>query len=168
MSMVIVAMSADDWPQVAEIYRQGIETRMATFETEVPPWEVWDANHIADCRLVVRGDDGSILGWAALSPVSSRCVYGGVAEHSIYIAVAARGLGVGKVLLNALVEESEQAGFWTIQSSVFPENAASMSLHRACGFREVGYRERIGQLDGVWRNTVLIERRSTTVGVNGA
>ncbi|MFC1960051.1 GNAT family N-acetyltransferase [Chloroflexota bacterium] len=165
MSIVIERLNPGDWPEVVEIYRQGIETRMATFETEVPSWAAWNAGHLADCRLVARQGE-AVLGWAALSPVSDRCVYGGVAEHSIYIAAVARGQGVGKILLTALVTASEQAGFWTLQSGIFPENIASSALHRACGFREIGYRERIGQLDGVWRDTILIERRSAVVGTD--
>jgi phosphinothricin acetyltransferase len=164
MGPVIEAMHPADWPQVRAIYQEGIATGNATFETEVPEWEVWDRAHRPDCRLVVRLD-GDIVGWAALSPVSSRCVYGGVGEVSVYLAESARGQGVGKALLAALVEESERAGFWTLQAGIFPENAASIALHRSCGFREVGRRERIGRMNGLWRDTVLMERRSANIGV---
>jgi L-amino acid N-acyltransferase YncA len=162
MGFTIEVMSADDWPQVAAIYQQGIDTGHATFETSVPAWEKWDAGHRKDCRLVARNSE-QMLGWAALSPVSGRCVYAGVAEVSIYIAVSARRQGVGKTLLNTLVEASEQAGIWTLQAGIFAENAASIALHKACGFREIGCRERLGQLHGVWHDVVLMERRSKVV-----
>lgn len=163
MDFTIEKMSSADWPQVAAIYQAGIATGCATFETEVPPWEKWDAGHRQDCRLVAR-HGAQVLGWAALSPVSGRCVYAGVAEVSIYLAAAARGQGIGKTLLQALVEASEQAGIWTLQAGIFAENVASIALHRACGFREVGYRERLGQLYGMWHDVVLMERRSRVVG----
>lgn len=162
--VVIDAMRPDDWPAVEAIYREGIATGLATFETETPSWERWDAAHRPDCRLVARDGD-RVLGWAALSPVSDRCVYAGVAENSIYIAAAARGQGIGKVLLRALIEASEAAGIWTLQTGIFPENAASLALHQACGFRIVGIRERIGQLHGVWKDVVFLERRSRVVGI---
>ncbi len=162
--VVIDAMRPDDWPAVEAIYREGIATGLATFETETPSWERWDAAHRPDCRLVARDGD-RVLGWAALSPVSDRCVYAGVAENSIYIAAAARGQGIGKVLLRALIEASEAAGIWTLQTGIFPENAASLALHRSCGFRIVGIRERIGQLHGVWKDVVFLERRSRVVGI---
>jgi len=161
---VIDAMRPDDWPAVEAIYREGIATGLATFETETPSWERWDAAHRPDCRLVVRAGE-RVLGWAALSPVSDRCVYAGVAENSIYIAAAARGRGIGKALLRALVEASEAAGIWTLQTGIFPENAASLALHQVCGFRIVGIRERIGQLHGTWKDVVFLERRSRVVGV---
>jgi L-amino acid N-acyltransferase YncA/phosphoribosylanthranilate isomerase len=160
----IDAMTPGDWSQVAAIYAEGIATDNATFETEVPDWDAWDRAHHADCRLVARDGD-QVLGWAALSPVSSRCVYGGVAENSIYIAAAARGKGIGKALLKALIDASESAGIWMLQTGIFPENIASIRLHKACGFREVGIRERIGQMHGVWRDVVLLERRSEIVGI---
>ncbi len=162
--VVIDAMQPGDWPAVEAIYREGIATGLATFETETPSWERWDAAHRPDCRLVVRAGE-RVLGWAALSPVSDRCVYAGVAENSIYIAAAARGQGIGKALLRALVEASEAAGVWTLQTGIFPENAASLALHQACGFRIVGIRERIGQLHGVWKDVVFLERRSRVVGI---
>lgn len=164
MDFMIEPMQAADWPQVRAIYLEGIATGQATFETEAPEWEAWDDKHRPDCRLVARSGD-VILGWAALTPVSSRCVYAGVAEESIYIAAAARGQGVGKILLARLVAESEAAGLWTLQAGIFPENTASIALHKICGFREVGRRERIGQMNGVWRDTVFMERRSLVVGV---
>ncbi len=156
--MLIRPLTEDDWPAVAEIYRQGVETGNATFETKVPRWEAWDASHLASCRLVA--EDGAVVGWAALSPVSERCCYAGVAENSVYVAGEAHGRGVGRALLERLVGESEGAGIWTIQAGVFPENNASIALHRSCGFREVGVRERLGRLNGVWRDVVLLERRS--------
>jgi phosphinothricin acetyltransferase len=165
MDFRIEEMSEADWLQVARIYREGIETGEATFETEAPTWERWSAAHHTQARLVARAGD-EILGWAALSPVSARAVYSGVAEVSVYVGALRRGAGVGRALLAALVRASEAAGIWTLQASVFPENAASVALHRACGFREVGRRERIGRLGGVWRDTVLLERRSPRVGVD--
>ncbi|MEO0560490.1 MAG: N-acetyltransferase family protein [Chloroflexota bacterium] len=162
-------MQPTHWEAVAAIYGEGIATRQATFETTVPNWDDWDNGHLSTSRLVAVDADGeTIMGWAALSPVSGRCVYAGVAEVSVYVAAAARGRGVGKTLLKALVNTSEAEGIWTLQAGIFPENAASRALHTACGFREIGYRERIGQLDGVWRDTVLMERRSTVVGAPGA
>jgi L-amino acid N-acyltransferase YncA len=148
-----------DWPAVAEIYWDGMRGGLATFETEVPTWEAWDAAHLRDHRLVadLMGD---VVGWAALAPASSRPCYRGVAEDSVYVARAARGLGIGRRLLEALVVGAEAAGIWTIQTSIFPENRASLALHERCGFRVVGTRERIGKRDGVWRDTVFLERRS--------
>ncbi|HIQ05475.1 MAG TPA: N-acetyltransferase family protein [Anaerolineae bacterium] len=164
MDFTIEKMKIEDWDAVQAIYREGITTGHATFETEAPEWEAWDRSHLHGCRLVARAGD-QVIGWAALSPVSSRCVYTGVAEVSVYVVAAARGQGVGKALLQALIEESERVGIWTLQASIFPENVVSIALHKACGFREVGYRERIGQMNGVWRDTVLMERRSKTVGI---
>lgn len=164
MDIIIEAMQPEDWPVVREIYAEGIATKNATFETQVPDWEKWDTGHVQTPRLVAR-INGQVIGWAALSPVSSRAVYAGVAEESIYIASAARGQGVGKRLLAALVEQSEQAGFWTLQTGIFPENQASIHLHELCGFRVLGVREKIGQMDGVWRDVVFMERRSKVAGV---
>ncbi len=159
-------MTPGDWDAVRRIYAEGIATGNATMETAPPPWESWDAKHRPDCRLVGRGaGDGDVLGWAALSPVSDRCAYGGVAEISVYVAAAARGRGVGRALLAALVETSEKAGVWTLQAGIFPENTASLAIHQACGFRVVGVREKLGKLAGVWRDVALLERRSTSVGV---
>jgi phosphinothricin acetyltransferase len=154
-------MLSDHWPAVRKIYRQGIETGNATFETQLPAWEKWDAGHRKDCRLVAF--DREVLGWAALSPVSTRHVYRGVAEVSVYVAAAARGRGVGKALLNALIQHSETKGIWTLQAGIFPENTPSIALHKSCGFREVGVRQKIGELRGVWRDVLLLERRSTAV-----
>lgn len=150
------------WDDVARIYAEGIATRLATFETEVPSWEAWDRSHLEQHRFVAT-NNGAVLGWAALAPVSDRCVYGGVAENSVYVAEAARGQGVGRGLLDALVASSEQAGIWMIQTGVFPENEASVRLHESVGFRVVGRRERLGKLDGVWRDVLLLERRSPVV-----
>lgn len=147
-----------DWPAVSRIYWDGIRTGLATFETEVPSWEVWDAGHLAEPRLVATAL-GEVVGWAALAPVSARRAYRGVAEDSVYVAVGRRGHGVGQLLLEGLVREAESAGIWTIQSSVFPENRASVALHLRCGFRIVGLRERIAMRDGLWRDTLLLERR---------
>lgn len=157
-------MVGADWPAVSRIYRQGIETGNATFETTVPTWTAWDEGHIDECRLVVELD-GSVAAWAALSLVSSRHVYRGVAEHSIYVAEEARGKGVGAQLLAALITGSEDAGFWTLQTAIFPENQASITLHAKHGFRIVGERERLGSHEGRWRDVVLMERRSTRVGI---
>jgi phosphinothricin acetyltransferase len=151
-----------DWPEVARIYEQGIETGDATFETTVPSWPEWDAAHLAEHRLVAVLD-GRLAGWAALSAVSGRCVYAGVAEVSVYVAAEARRRGVGRELLAALVESSERGGVWTLQAGIFPENEASVALHEALGFRVVGVRERLGRLHGVWRDVLLLERRSEVV-----
>jgi L-amino acid N-acyltransferase YncA len=152
-------MRADDWPAVRAIYEEGIATGDATFETEVPAWEAWDAAHLREHRLVATLDE-VIIGWAAVIPVSDRCVYGGVAEHSVYVSASARGRGVGRQLLEALIASTEDAGIWTLQSGIFPENTASLRLHQACGFRVVGTRERIGHHHGRWRDVILLERRS--------
>jgi L-amino acid N-acyltransferase YncA len=162
--MQIRTITSADHPQLAEIYRQGIATGNATFQTVPTDWETWDKGHLEVCRLAVFEGE-KMAGWAALSPVSSRCVYAGVAELSIYIAADYRGKGIGKLLLTKLVEDSENAGFWTLQAGIFPENAASIQLHKSCGFREIGYRERIGQMNGIWRNNIILERRSNIVGV---
>ena len=163
MSVEIQPMTEGDWPSVQGIYREGLATGLASFETDVPEWERWDETHLADCRFVARQDD-RLLGWAALSPVSSRCVYGGVGEVSVYVGEGTRGQGVGGRLLSALVEASERAGLWTLQAGIFPENVASVTLHEKCGFRVVGRRERLGQYHGVWRDVLLLERRSTVIG----
>jgi L-amino acid N-acyltransferase YncA len=160
----VAPMTEQDWPAVREIYLQGIATGNATFEKSVPEWKDWDERHLPSCRLVARSGNRA-LGWAALSPVSSRCVYGGVAEVSIYVAEDARGHGVGRQLLDALVNASEQNGIWTLQAGIFPENQASIRLHQQAGFRIVGRRERLGCMNGVWRDIVLMERRSAVVGI---
>jgi L-amino acid N-acyltransferase YncA len=162
---LINTMKESDWEQVRSIYLDGIATGDATFETDAPPWEKWDAGHLPSCRLVARSGD-TVRGWAALSPVSSRCVYGGVAEVSIYIGQDYRGMGLGRALLMALITESEKNGLWMLQAGIFPENRSSIDLHKSCGFREVGRRERIGRMDGRWRDTVLLERRSSVVGID--
>jgi L-amino acid N-acyltransferase YncA len=156
-------MIPGDWTDVARIYEEGIQTGNATFETELPQWEEWDTGHLHACRLVME-EDGVIVGWAALSAVSRRQVYRGVAEHSIYVADSARGRGVGTELLGALVADSEEAGFWTLQTGIFPENEASIGLHERHGFRVVGIRERLGRHHGRWRDVVLMERRSAEAG----
>jgi|SRR5579872_870464 len=150
---------AEDWPAVRDVYAEGIATGDATFEREPPEWPDWHAVHHAGLRLVAEGPDG-IVGWAAASEVSDRCCYAGVVEDSVYFAGRARGRGVGRTLLAELVQQATAAGIWTIQAGIFPENVASIALHEACGFRVVGVRERLGQLEGRWRDVVLMERRS--------
>lgn len=162
--VAIDRMLPEDWKEVRRIYLEGIATGNATFETEAPEWPKWDAAHRSEPRLVAR-DGGRLLGWACLSPVSSRCVYGGVAEVSVYVSEDARGRGVGGTLLEALVRRSEDAGVWTLQAGIFPENAASVAIHENCGFRIVGVREKLGRLSDRWRDVLLLERRSTKVGV---
>ena len=161
-SVELRPLEPDDWPAVAEIYWDGMRDGLATFETEVPSWKEWDAAHFREHRLVADLL-GEIVGWAALSPASSRRCYSGVAENSVYVARDARGLGVGRALLDALIVGAEAAGLWTIQTAIFPENRASLALHEKCGFRVVGTRERIAKRDGVWRDTVFLERRSEAV-----
>jgi L-amino acid N-acyltransferase YncA len=167
--MQLLPMTAAHWPAVRRIYEEGVATGQATFQTEAPTWAEWDYGHLPHSRLVAvdagYAGSGQVLGWAALSPVSSRCVYGGVAEVSVYVAAEARGRGVGRQLLAALITESEAYGLWTLQASIFPENTTSISIHLGAGFREVGRRERIGQQHGLWRDTLLLERRSAVVGV---
>jgi phosphinothricin acetyltransferase len=156
-------MAEDDWEIVRAIYLVGIATGEATFETAAPSWRQWDTAHLRAPRLLVTAEE-LVIGWAALSRVSPRAVYAGVAEVSVYVATASRGQGVGRALLERLVEESENNGIWTLQASIFPENVVSIALHKSCGFREVGTRERIGKRDGIWRDTTLLERRSQLVG----
>ena len=156
-------MRPEDWPTVRAIYLEGIATGNATFEQTAPEWDKWDAGHLRAARIVARSE-GDVVGWAALSAVSGRCVYAGVAEVSIYIAERARGCGVGGKLMARLILESEAAGIWTLQAGIFPENTASIALHQRAGFRTVGERERIGQMNGRWRNVVLMERRSAVAG----
>lgn len=160
-------MRAEDWPRVRAIYLEGIATGNATFEQSAPEWDMWDAAHLANPRIVAKSvahTSGDILGWAALTPVSGRCVYAGVAEVSVYVAEQARGRGVGRQLLERLVADSEAAGLWTLQAGIFPENEASVALHANAGFRVVGTRERIGQMNERWRDVLLMERRSGLVG----
>ena len=159
MRFLIEEMKDEDWERVRFIYAEGIAGGNATFDTQVPEREEWDRAHLRECRLVAR-DSGRVVGWGALSPISDRRAYAGVAEVSIYIATSLRRKGIGKALLRALIDASERAGLWTLQSGVFPENKASVALHKTCGFREVGLRQRIGRLDGVWKDVVLMERRS--------
>jgi phosphinothricin acetyltransferase len=157
--MRIRALRPTDWPQVARIYEEGMLTGNATFETSLPSWEEWDAAHLAGQRLAATLD-GDVVAWAALSPTSDRDCYRGVAEHSIYVAERVRGLGFGRQLLAALISASETAGIWTLQAGIFPENEASIALHTSLGFRIVGVRERLGRMNAVWRDVVLLERRS--------
>jgi phosphinothricin acetyltransferase len=162
-ALAIEQMRPVDWAEVRAIYLEGIAMGHATFETDAPPWEVWDAAHLRFARLVARAGR-TISGWAALSPVSQRQTYAGVAEVSVYVAANHRNAGVGRTLLERLIAESEGNGIWTLQAAVFPENVATIALHLRCGFREVGRRERIGKLNGEWRNTILLERRSAVIG----
>jgi phosphinothricin acetyltransferase len=157
--MEVVPLAPAHWEAVNTIFREGIATGDATFEEASPDWAAWDASHLAICRFVALAHD-EVVGWAALAPVSERCVYGGVAEVSVYVAAGARRLGVGSALLAELVAASEREGLWTLQAGVFPENEASIRLHKRQGFRVVGTRERLGQLNGIWRDVVLLERRS--------
>jgi L-amino acid N-acyltransferase YncA len=158
--MQIRPLDESDWPAVSVAYVDGIRTGNATFETEAPTREAFEAAH---SLALVAELDGRVAGWAALSPKSSRCCYRGVAENSVYVAAWARGRGVGRALLEELVERSEAEGIWTLEAGIFPENKASIALHLACGFRLVGVRERLGELDGVWRDVLLLERRSDAV-----
>lgn len=161
--MEIIEMLQIHWEDVSAIYLQGIATKQATFQTEVPTREDWDKSHLSKLRYVAI-IDGTVAGWAALTPVSGRCVYAGVTEVSVYIHEAYRGKGIGKELLQKLITESEAGNIWTLQSGIFPENLASIALHEKLGFRKIGYREKIGKMDGVWRDTVLMERRSKITG----
>jgi L-amino acid N-acyltransferase YncA len=156
-------MQPEDWPSVRAIYLEGIATGNATFEQTAPEWEKWDGGHLPEPRIVARSD-GNVMGWAALSSVSSRCVYAGVAEVSIYVAERARGRGIGRQLMSRLIADSEAEGIWTLQAGIFPENVASIALHERAGFRIVGQRERLGQMNGRWRDVVLLERRSAVAG----
>jgi phosphinothricin acetyltransferase len=162
MTVAIEPMTATHADAVLAIYQAGIDEGNATFETSAPSWAAFDAAKLPGHRLVAV--DGGVLGWVAVSAVSSRCVYAGVVEHSVYVAPDGRGRGVGRALLDALIASTEAAGIWTIQSGIFPENTASAALHRAAGFREVGRHERLGCHHGAWRDVILIERRSPTVG----
>lgn len=164
--ILIRSMTEEDWPDVSEIYRQGIATGKATFQYEIPSYGKWDSAHISECRFSAVEND-QVLGWVSLSKVSSRPVYSGVAELSIYIAAGARGKGLGEQLLKHLIQESEKAGFWLLQSGIMEDNEPSIRLHEKCGFRRVGFRERIGRdINGKWRSTVLMERRSSVAGTD--
>jgi L-amino acid N-acyltransferase YncA len=162
-SLLFQSLHAGHWPQVMSIYLEGIATGQATFQQDAPDWPTWDQGHLIHSRVVLIKDN-EVMGWAALSPVSSRPVYKGVAEVSVYIGERHRGSGFGCQLLQQLVEQSEQNGIWTLQASIFPENRSSVHIHEKCGFRLLGRRERIGQQNGVWRDTIIMERRSKTVG----
>ena len=164
MNSSIEPMQTADWEAVRAIYLEGIATRNATFETAAPQREKWDAEHLRFGRLVARAE-GSVMGWAALSAVSDRCCYAGVAELSVYVGAAYSGRGIGTALVRAAIEVSEENGVWTLQAGIFPENLVSLALVKKCGFREVGRRERLGELDGVWRDVLMLERRSHAVGV---
>jgi L-amino acid N-acyltransferase YncA len=164
MPVVIDALAAADWERVRAIYLQGIATGQATFETDAPTWQAWDAGHLPFGRLAARVE-AQLAGWAALSPVSRRTCYAGVAEVSVYVAQAARGRGIGRGLLEALIVASEANGIWTLQGGTFPENVASLRMQAQCGFRIIGRRQRIGRLAGSWRDTILTERRSLRVGI---
>jgi phosphinothricin acetyltransferase len=164
-ALAIRKMLPEDWKAVRAIYAEGIATGQANFETETPAWESWDRSHLPFACLVAETAE-VIAGWAALSPVSQRKAYAGVAEVSVYVAAADRGRGIGRALLRELIAASETEGIWTLQAVVFPENAATIALHKGCGFREVGRRERIGKLNGTWRDTILLERRSNKVGAD--
>jgi len=161
----IADMQDGDWNAVRQIYLEGIATGNATFETSAPDWSRWSEGHPQEFRLIARADD-EVLGWAALSRVSSRCVYAGVMEVSVYVAAAARSHGLGRKLLQALIDRSERHNIWTLQAGIFPENLASLAIHKACGFREVGVRRKLGQLRGVWRDVLFLERRSPVVGIS--
>jgi L-amino acid N-acyltransferase YncA len=165
MSVETLGLERGHWDEVRQIYEEGIATGLATFETVVPDWETWDRSHLPFARLVAVSG-GDVVGWAALSPVSDRCAYGGVAEVSVYVAKASRGQGMGSILLERLVNASEAGGIWTLQAGIFAGNQGSLELHRKAGFREVGRREKLGKLNGEWRDVVLLERRSTRVGVD--
>ncbi|MEJ2008088.1 MAG: GNAT family N-acetyltransferase [Acidobacteriota bacterium] len=164
MPYAIGSLQASDWEQVRSIYLEGIATRNATFETDVPGWPKWDSAHLPFGRLVAR-EKGAIVGWSALSPVSDRCCYSGVAEVSVYVGTRHLGRCIGTTLLRATIEASEKQGIWTLQAGIFPENLASLALVKKCGFREVGRRMRLGRLDGIWRDVLLLERRSEIVGL---
>ncbi len=160
-------MFSDDWEAVRRIYLEGIATNQATFETTEPSWDQWNFGHLPFARLIATSEtDGSVKGWAALAAVSTRSVYSGVAEVSVYTAQDSTGQGLGRQLLKLLIAESEKNGIWMLQASVFPENTASIALHESCDFRLVGHRERIGSMKGVWRDTMLLERRSRVIGIS--
>lgn len=156
--MLVRPLHPDDYPAVAAVFAEGIATGVATFETEIPGWDEWDASHLPDHRFVAEVD-GEVVGWIAVVPYSRRAVYRGVGEESVYVAERARGSGIGRALLETMIESARNGGLWTLQAGIFTDNGASLALHRALGFREVGIRERIGRLDGVWRDVVLLELR---------
>lgn len=163
-AVTIKPMQQEHWEQVKQIYESGIATGIATFETTAPSWEKWNDGHLTFARLVAV-DNNEVVGWAALSPVSSRCVYGGVAEVSVYVADKHKGKGIGKLLLQKLIKESESNGIWTLQAGIFTGNAASVKLHEKVGFRVIGHREKIGKLNDIWKDNYILERRSKIVGI---
>lgn len=163
--MEIINMTLLHWEQVSKIYAEGITAGNATFQTSIPSWNEWDKAHETKPRLVAIDDNKMVLGWAALTPVSGRCVYTGVGEVSVYVGTAARGQGIGSKLLQALITESEKNNFWTLQAGIFPENVASIKIHELAGFRVIGKREKIGQMNGEWRDTLLLEKRSAVIGI---
>ena len=158
-------MLQQHWEAVKTIYEEGIATGNATFQTAAPSWQEWDNAHVKTCRIIAT-ENNEVLGWAALTPVSSRCVYAGVAEVSVYVATNSIGKNIGSLLLQALINESEQNGIWTLQSGIFPENKASISMHEKNGFRVIGYRERIGKMGNIWRDNISLERRSDKIGID--
>ncbi len=162
--MDIKSMLPSDWEKVKKIYEEGIATGNATFETTAPSWEDWDANHAKGPRLVAVENE-EIVGWAALTNVSGRCIYAGVGEVSVYVSDLQRGKGIGRKLLQALISESEKNDFWTLQAGIFPENRSSIKIHEDCGFRLIGVREKIGKMNNVWRDTLLMEKRSRVTGI---
>ena len=165
MNILLRSMAANDWPMVSEIYKQGIDTGNATFQQDVPSWDEWDTGHLKGCRFVAEAEN-ELVGWAALSPVSGRCVYAGVAEVSVYVSGTFRGQQIGTKLLQILITESERQNIWTLQAGIFLENKASLKIHQQLDFRIVGYREKIGKMNNVWRNTILLERRSKIAGIH--
>jgi L-amino acid N-acyltransferase YncA len=162
--MEIVELTENHWPEVRTIYESGIATGNAHFSMQVPTWDEWDHEHVKSCRLVAV-ENNEVLGWAALTAMSDRCVFAGVAEVSVYVAENARGKGIGKKLLAELAKQSEENNYWTLEARIFAENSASIKIHEDNGFRMIGKRERIGKLNGVWRDTILLERRSLKMGV---
>ena len=163
--MEIRPITKDNFSEVVEIYKQGLATNIATFQNDLPQWEDWNKGHLDFCRISIY-ENNKMLGWTALTPVSSRCVYAGVAEVSVYIAQKERGKGIGKILLNELIKLSEANGIWMLQSGIFSENQSSIKLHEKCGFRMVGYREKIGKKNGIWKDNVLMEHRSKNIGID--
>ena len=163
--MEIRPITKDNFSEVVEIYKQGLATNIATFQNDLPQWEDWNKGHLDFCRISIY-ENNKMLGWTALTPVSSRCVYAGVAEVSVYIAQKERGKGIGKILLNELITQSEANGIWMLQSGIFSENQSSIKLHEKCGFRMVGYREKIGKKNGIWKDNILMEHRSKNIGID--